>query len=329
MLIGNTKVGKSWMIEELVSKCSEDVALDIVGDAGGESTTVHVTEYSVEHQSLGQITLVDTPGLADTKGRTLDMVDAIATQAKEYKQWLPVLVVNYSAGFTAEYRFCLEALELCLQMRSQDYVLVVNQIQMSRSDRRKCGDAKQQEAKIQQNVNTIAEKVAAALLRAPLRVVQVNYNDEQVSLDSLVCPVSSSGVVRSLSEMIELTRSDKAKLDSFRKTIEAFEKAPPEAKRVYRFMESVSGIRNTVGSIVRNTAGVLVSSLVCVAGILEHRLTGSEYIYRGIELWWRRLSPEDKKFVDANFEAVTMLWTRLIRVHQYYNQTIEPGPEQF
>lgn len=126
VLLGNTGVGKSYITEELMAAVGKDVT-GIVG-GGIDSTTTRCTL----HQSDCASAVLDTPGLADTDGRTLQFLRTIASHVNRAPGCVPAICLPLDEKFTQQTTTALKALSLMFGLENCDYLLVVNKARTSK-----------------------------------------------------------------------------------------------------------------------------------------------------------------------------------------------------
>jgi len=139
-LLGPTGVGKSWLGNKISSKKdfresffshSETTQIQAVEAVKTLWRRVYENEQREEQATLN-VKVIDTPGLSDTKGRSILFLDDIVKQIKKEKPHGLIFVVNVNTITTIEFRLAMEAFAECLGpaalRQTRATLLVVNQL---------------------------------------------------------------------------------------------------------------------------------------------------------------------------------------------------------
>lgn len=131
VLIGPTGAGKSWLGNALLNNPTAFVS---------SSSTSSVTDKILESSNLItlpdkkrlDLTIVDTPGIGDTKGRSHKFVDEIVTHMRKYETNMLFIVVRYGRVDVGVQKY-LKALKECINgFYELSTVLIINNVPTER-----------------------------------------------------------------------------------------------------------------------------------------------------------------------------------------------------
>lgn len=162
-LLGPTGVGKSYLTTEIVG---ESVVGQKIVSNSTDSATTKCTVYEGK-----EISVMDTPGFADTQHRTLEFFEDITTSVNQTTDAVPVVCVSFQQRFTLEFLMCLKAIALMMDLGVNEYLLIINRVQVGRRDTFTA------ESKCQE----ITERIATEIGHAPKHCLPVGYD---VDVDS-------------------------------------------------------------------------------------------------------------------------------------------------
>lgn len=206
VLVGNTGVGKSYIVQDMTG------VGNLVGEQG-PSTTLEAHSYT----TLGGGIVIDTPGLADTEGRTEKHLQKITAAVQKNRHCVPVLVVSYPDKFTKQFNYCLRALSLSLGLEINQYVLVINNIQISRHAKNATA------TKLKEILDQVQKMIGAA----PVRCVEIQFNQEfkeEYLSEYSYEPLEN---VMEYDTMIKTIKDEKAKIALFSRRVERYNRSNP------------------------------------------------------------------------------------------------------
>lgn len=322
LFLGNTGVGKSHLVEDLVQQQG------LSGD-GGESTTTEVKSYYTPNGLL----IIDTPGLADTAGRTLKYLDNIVAKVRT-RRCLPTIVIQYGEKFTSQFSTCLEAISLCLNLHIHDYILIVNKVTVGG---RGHGGPNEVIAQMVEQVTQIIGRKPAKLVAHPMGLAVF---EEHMLLP--LQPVFTPGAVYTIQELWDRTHTKYQKIEYIIERIKQFMLAEEKFLVVSsimrnegwgRFAYGADEFRACVSTAFEqgNYGSFLFGALALPFAEGGTRLLGGgemfvsllttpvEALIDGIAMGWKRPTDNEKQFLAENQRGVVAMYEKLQRVRDFYS----------
>lgn len=327
LFLGNTGVGKSHLIEDLTG-------LRHLAGACGQSFTAEVKSYSTQ----SGLVVIDTPGLADTMGRSLEYLNAIVAKVRSCR-CLPAIVIQYEDKFTSQFTTCLEAVSLCLNLLIHDYILIVNKVTYGGRG-----------AEPSEVIAQLVEQVSQIIGRPPLRVIE--HQRGAVFPEHVLLPstrVFALGAVYTIEELWDRTNTKIAKieyiLDRVRQFMHAEEQflavsAVLRKEGLSRLMYGADEVRSSIVESVEERRFGKFFLGVCALPFAElgSRLLGGgelissllaspvELVIDGITINWKRPTEREQRFLAENQNGVIALFEKLERVREFYSIIRKPAP---
>ena len=127
MVVGKTGSGKSWLLNKLIGKSS------FKSNAGIESCTDQIQMHSIEIDTTFTLNCYDTPGIADTQGRSKSFLNEIAKKIKTTDLNMLIVLVEYGKHDPSFY-VNLEVLKECVNhFEGASTVIVINKVPTEQS----------------------------------------------------------------------------------------------------------------------------------------------------------------------------------------------------
>lgn len=311
LLIGNTGVGKSYLVESLTGRPG------LVGSSV-DSTTVKCTEYALGDGS----TVIDTPGLADTKGRSRSILQQITQVVSEQKACVPIIVLDFHQRLTKETEIALKALTVTLHLNTSHYLLCVNKVQASRRGppvEAKCAE--------------LATAVTTIVGHQPAASIGVLFDGDLSSKQLRDFPLVPLGEVSLFEDFVRSTRSIESKVAYLRACKDRYDShdtlsfAKEFTLPMYKTQMKTSIGMAGAGVFLLATPAAPLGLAMMAAGyfnaVASSAVLGAmaigEVAYDSVVLAKNKLSEEDKEFLKANEQFAKLLLQQLEEVLAYYN----------
>jgi len=311
LFLGNTGVGKSHLTEDLVGQ--GDLA-----DSSVESGTSKVTPYKTQSGLI----VIDTPGLADTEGKTLEYLDAIVKEASS-RRCLPAIVVKYGDKIGPQCVACLEALSICLDLGN--YVLIINNITSGQRGKTKQVDV------IAQMISKVTEIIGGP----PVKTIP-HWNGSLFTEDKLLLPlpVCISSKVSTLKQLWKATSTKHARIEKIRQQMHQYMLCKQNLLDISstvgkdglsRLAHGPSELRSSIATNFeyRHYGRAALGALALPLAEVGHRIVGgcellsllltspAELVIDGVKINWQRPTANEQRFLVHNQERVQMLFNKL------------------
>lgn len=160
--IGKTGFGKSFILSRLLGQTDDDTKPIFVSKNETDSCTDKIDKESRQVNTLNgelfELTAYDTPGIADSKGRTRQFLDEIMTTIKT-TELHKILIFTKYGRFDSNLQNNFNVLNMCLNgLNTSNCILVINEIPKEKKFKKENPDGN-----LQSEIGELQVKISQAL----------------------------------------------------------------------------------------------------------------------------------------------------------------------